>query len=771
MGTYLVLLPILLAGCGESKEEIRQPGDELNTVTEQKESVETEPPNRPTNDKAATVAVAGRVVDHSINEPIAGATVTVAGRGSVQSDQNGLFRVEVPNSGPVTLDVSAPGYTSRPFQWDPAGGKAVTRVELQGDALVSGKVSDAHSGRPIGGAKVEIAQGRRKVETDEQGSFRIEDVRSGSAELAIDASGYSAQKITQDLIAGEDTAIEVKLTGDATLAGRVVDGVDDEPIANAEVQVVGASRSARTDRDGQFRFAELPSSRVEIEVHASGYQLCRLARSVSTAEDTVCRIELERVADLDAAAMKVTPVEDPGVRAAPKGIYAWRTLPRTEKWLQTRGATRESEQAVADGLSWLARHQSDQGVWCAECVAPKGANPHARCEATDPCGGPGSSYDMAQTGLALLAFQAGGHYYFNDRRYSENVERGLKWMVERQRPGGALFGPGVDPAQGLPKGIRDLLPEGLLDGRDSQSPAYNMYEHGIATFALAEACAVAVASNREPDSRYLDAAKAAVRFIEQHQHDDGGWRYTPDKSESSDTSVSGWQVLALKTAIEAGIEVDENCLAKVEAFFKSCEMGQHGRTAYMADKTEVSEATTGVGMLVHEFLLHRPRSPLVQAGARHLARFAQETWGGTTPQDILDAPRLPDLSEVFRPVDSPEEAKPADLQQVLKQLDINRDALMNPEKAMDLARGLVSKRADYYLWYNCTLAVSRAGGEPWNQWNAIIRDLVVGLQERKGCAKGSWSPKISVYGMVGGRVYTTALAVLTLEVYYRFAPE
>ena len=774
MAKYLVLLPVLLAGCGESKEEIRQPVDERKTVTQQKESVETETPNRSMNDMAATVAVAGRVFDSSINEPIAGATVTVAGRGPVQSDQNGLFCVEVPKSGPVTWDVSAPGYTSLPFQWDPAGGKAVTRVELHGAALVSGKVSDVHSGRPIDGAKVEIAHGRRKVETDEQGRFRIEDVRSGSAELEINAPGYSAQKITRNLIAGEDTAIEVKLTGDATLAGRVVNGVDDEPIANAEVQVVGVSRSARTDRDGQFRFTELPSGRVEIEVHASGYQPCRLAQSVSTAEDAVYRIELERDADLDTAAMKVTPVEDPEVRAAaamkvtpvedlevraaPKGIYAWRTSPRTEKWLQIRGASRESEQAVADGLSWLARHQSDKGVWSAKCVALKGANPHAQCEATDPCGGPGSSCDMAHTGLALLAFQAGGHYYFNNRAYSENVERGLKWMVEHQKRDGALFGSGNPVDFNMPMNL-------------NMSVNFNMYEHGIATFALAEACAVAVASNREPDSRYLDAAKAAVQFIEQRQHNDGGWRYTPNKSNPSDTSVSGWQVLALKTAIEAGIEVDEDCLAKVEAFFKSCEMGQDGRTAYMADKASGSEAMTGVGMLVHQFLLHRPRSPLVQAGARHMARFAQETWGETTPEELLRAPKLPDLSGFFRRVDSPDGAKPADMQQVLQQLGINRDDLMNPEKAMDFTRGLVSKRADYYLWYNCTLAASRAGGEPWNQWNAIVRDLVVGLQEKKGCARGSWDPTITLHGMVGGRVYTTALAVLTLEVYYRFAPE
>ncbi|MFH1266493.1 MAG: hypothetical protein ABIK89_12260, partial [Planctomycetota bacterium] len=66
-----------------------------------------------------------------------------------------------------------------------------------------------------------------------------------------------------------------------------------------------------------------------------------------------------------------------------------------------------------------------------------------------------------------------------------------------------------------------------------------MYEHGMAAFALAEACAVAKAAGRRPNRKYYDAAKDAVRFIEEHQHYDGGWRYTPSKSSPSDTSVSG----------------------------------------------------------------------------------------------------------------------------------------------------------------------------------------------------------------------------------------
>jgi hypothetical protein len=76
-------------------------------------------------------------------------------------------------------------------------------------------------------------------------------------------------------------------------------------------------------------------------------------------------------------------------------------------------------------------------------------------------------------------------------------------------------------------------------------------------------------------------------------------------------------------------------------------------------------------------------------------------------------------------------------------------------------------RPDYYLWYNGTLAMFHAGGDDWKRWNRVVRDRVISLQKHEGCERGSWPPD-SRWGGSGGRIYTTALAVLTLEVYYRF---
>ena len=138
---------------------------------------------------------------------------------------------------------------------------------------------------------------------------------------------------------------------------------------------------------------------------------------------------------------------------------------------------------------------------------------------------------------------------------------------------------------------------------------------------------------------------------------------------------------------------------------------EFGRTGYL-ERTPHTEATTGVGMLARQFVLGEPRSPHVRDAADYLADFAENRWGG---------------------------------------------------------RGGSPGGPDYYLWYNCTLAMFQAGGEAWQRWNDVVRDQIVRLQRRDSCQRGSWDPS-DKWGTQGGRIYSTALATLALEVYYRYAP-
>jgi len=74
----------------------------------------------------------------------------------------------------------------------------------------------------------------------------------------------------------------------------------------------------------------------------------------------------------------------------------------------------------------------------------------------------------------------------------------------------------------------------------------------------------------------------------------------------------------------------------------------------------------------------------------------------------------------------------------------------------------------YYLYY-ATLAMYQLGGVSWERWNEAMREAVLARQIKTGPLAGSWDTS-DLWGGYGGRVYTTALAALTLEVYYRFLP-
>ena len=76
---------------------------------------------------------------------------------------------------------------------------------------------------------------------------------------------------------------------------------------------------------------------------------------------------------------------------------------------------------------------------------------------------------------------------------------------------------------------------------------------------------------------------------------------------------------------------------------------------------------------------------------------------------------------------------------------------------------------NYYYWYYGTLALYQLQDERWELWNKHLQTELIGTQRMRGELAGSWDT-LSSYGGNGGRVYTTALATLCLEVYYRYLP-
>jgi hypothetical protein len=79
-----------------------------------------------------------------------------------------------------------------------------------------------------------------------------------------------------------------------------------------------------------------------------------------------------------------------------------------------------------------------------------------------------------------------------------------------------------------------------------------------------------------------------------------------------------------------------------------------------------------------------------------------------------------------------------------------------------------SKLNLYYCYYG-TLAMYQLQGPHWERWNAAMQQALLQTQQTGGPTAGSWNPD-TLWGSYGGRVYSTALATLCLEVYYRFLP-
>ena len=240
------------------------------------------------------------------------------------------------------------------------------------------------------------------------------------------------------------------------------------------------------------------------------------------------------------------------------------------------------------------------------------------------------------------------------------------------------------------------------------------YSHAVATLAMCEAYSM---------SRQLAWKRCAIdglRFVSECQNPYKAWRYGM-KPGDNDTSVTGWMLMAMKAGKDAGLPVDERGMLDGLAFIDSLTDEETGRTGYVQkgggcvrpEGSEAkwpageTEALTAVAMCSRIFCGKADGQPaMMKAGAELLSK------------------RLPNWDE---------------------------------------ARGSI----DMYYWYYGTLAMFQVGGPGWEQWNRAMKPIVVDLQIKEGCTKGSWEPK-DPWCEDGGRIYATALMTMCLEVYYRY---
>ena len=229
------------------------------------------------------------------------------------------------------------------------------------------------------------------------------------------------------------------------------------------------------------------------------------------------------------------------------GTFYGRSGSTRDKALINGGGTKESEAAVVEGLRWLKRNQASDGRWLLD------GNFKDR----------GTANDIAGTAFGLLPLLGAGktHKAGKDNDYDKPVEKALLYLIRKQDRKTGNFGGG-------------------------------MYAHGLATIAMCEAYGL----TQDPALRR--PAQMAVNFIVRAQHSGGGWRYTP--GQAGDTSVVGWQVMALKSAQMAGLDVPEVTMRKAQLYLERvCDPANEGYGYVGPGSTPTMSA---VGLLCRQYL-------------------------------------------------------------------------------------------------------------------------------------------------------------------------
>jgi hypothetical protein len=201
----------------------------------------------------------------------------------------------------------------------------------------------------------------------------------------------------------------------------------------------------------------------------------------------------------------------------------------------------------------------------------------------------------------------------------------------------------------------------------------------------------------------VNHAQGSLWFVEYAQDPiGGGWRYLP--REPGDTSVVGWQLMALKSGKISGLNINPKTYKLVEKFLDTVSTSRGAFYGYAAPpRGTPASACTAIGLLCRMYM----------------------GWDKNVP-GLVDG--IAELSDA-----GPNES-------------------------------------DMYYNYYATQAMKHYGGRQWTDWNNEMRNFLVKTQEKEGNKAGSWHFDNGHASAKGGRLYSTSLACMTLEVYYRYLP-
>jgi hypothetical protein len=214
------------------------------------------------------------------------------------------------------------------------------------------------------------------------------------------------------------------------------------------------------------------------------------------------------------------------------------------------------------------------------------------------------------------------------------------------------------------------------------------------------------------DNRLKEPCRKAVDFIQSANNVGLGWKYKP-QSGRNDTSVTGWMVMALKEARAAGLEVDQALFHGAINWFDRA-TNTAGKCGYMRPGDNGSVIRD-----VNDRFAKLPTMTAVAIISRIFCRQSRK---------------------------DPKVVKGVDI------LMMNLPVWNKPK----------NDKVDMYYWYYGSYAMFQYGGSRYKDWAAALKEALLENQRKGGCADGSWDP-VGKWGMVGGRVYSTAMGVLALQ--------
>ncbi len=353
----------------------------------------------------------------------------------------------------------------------------------------------------------------------------------------------------------------------------------------------------------------------------------------------------------------------------------------------------------------------------------------------------------ALTALSMIIGDAGPSRFRAAPKLRRALARGRAWLTAHQNASGSIDAADFDAratkmggsgGAGRPEytiGVTALATLALLEAPSSDRwfevaalrfligtqtddgafgtpgrPKHSMYNHAAAALAMVRAWRVL------HDPLYRRGAVRAIRFLEQARTPGGAWGYGV-RDGRNDTSVTVWMVDALAQAQRAGIPVAPDAFVDAHRYVVAMTDGASGRTGY----SKRGERPARPSALVARFPANASES-MTAAGLR-VRLFA----------GVQDRPMF--------------------------QKGIALLAALPPQPHSSEAG-----RHDWYYWYHATRALAMAGGAAWRTWSRDAQTTLLGMQRPRGdgAASGSWDPS-GPWARDGGRVYTTALALLILN--------